>query len=217
MGLLKKRKSRATRKAEAKALKHKAGVEAKLKARNERRRDKAAFKSARKLEAAELKSQKKIEKAQIATLKAQEKAAAQKGFTVASVRKYLGVARLLTPVLLPIVYRAATVVRGQIDARRADRMGVGIDQLANYTGHGAKLSARIAGAESSTTEILGQKPDDAETQKFAGAIRERLGDLNTAVRAAEQMPQARRKAAHQAISSELDGVEADLLARLGVR
>jgi hypothetical protein len=212
MGLLKKRKSRATRKAEAKALKHKAGVEAKLKARNERRRDKAAFKSARKLEAAELKSQKKIEKAQIATLKAQEKAAAQKGFTVASVRKYLGVARLLTPVLLPIVYRAATVVRGQIDARRADRMGVGIDQLANYTGHGAKLSARIAGAE-----ILGQKPDDAETQKFAGAIRERLGDLNTAVRAAEQMPQARRKAAHQAISSELDGVEADLLARLGVR
>jgi hypothetical protein len=31
------------------------------------------------------------------------------------------------------------------------------------------------------------------------------------------MPQARRKAAHQAISSELDGVEADLLARLGVR
>jgi hypothetical protein len=217
MGLLKKRKSRATRKAEAKALKHKAGVEAKLKARNERRRDKAAFKSARKLEAAELKSQKKIEKAQIATLKAQEKAAAQKGFTVASVRKYLGVARLLTPVLLPIVYRAATAVRGQIDARRADRMGVGIDQLANYTGHGAKLSARIAGAESSTTEILGQKPDDAETQKFAGAIRERLGDLNTAVRAAEQMPQARRKAAHQAISSELDGVEADLLARLGVR
>ncbi|MCQ4121654.1 DUF6474 family protein [Rhodococcus tibetensis] len=217
MGLLKKRKSRATRKAEAKALKHKAGVEAKLKARNERKRDKTAFKSARKLEAAELKSQKKIEKAQIATLKAQEKAAAQKGLTVASVRKYLGVARLLTPVLLPIVYRAATVMRGQIDARRADRMGVGIDQLANYTGHGAKLSARIAGAESSTTEILGHKPDDAETQKFAAAIRERLGDLNTAVRAAEQMPQARRKAAHQAIASELDGVEADLLARLGVR
>lgn len=72
-------------------------------------------------------------------------------------------------------------------------------------------------AESSVTEILSRKPDDAETQRFAAAIRERLGDLSTAVRAAEQMPQARRKAAHQAISSELDGVEADLLARLGVR
>ena len=42
MGLLKKRKSRATRKAEAKALKHKAGVEAKLSAKNERKRDKQA-------------------------------------------------------------------------------------------------------------------------------------------------------------------------------
>ena len=217
MGLLKKRKSRATRKAEAKALKHKAGVEAKLSAKNERKRDKQAASAGRKLEAAELKSLKKVEKAQIAALKAEEKAAAQRGFTVAAVRKYLGVARLLTPVLLPIAYRAATVVRGQIDARRADRMGVDIDQLANFTGHGAKLSARIAGAESSTTEILGQKPDDAETQQFAAAIRDRLGDLSTAVRAAEQMPQARRKAAHHAISAELDGVEADLLARLGVR
>ena len=217
MGLLKKRKSRATRKAEAKALKHKAGVEAKLSAKNERKRDKQAASAGRKLAAAELKSLKTVEKAQIAALTAEAKAAAQRGFTVAAVRKYLGVARLLTPVLLPIAYRAATVVRGQIDARRADRMGVDIDQLANFTGHGAKLSARIAGAESSTTEILGQKPDDAETQQFAAAIRDRLGDLSTAVRAAEQMPQARRKAAHHAISSELDGVEADLLARLGVR
>ncbi|MEV0947072.1 DUF6474 family protein [Rhodococcus sp. NPDC049939] len=217
MGLFKKRKSRATRKAEAKALKHKAGVEAKLSARNERKRDKATAKASRKLEAAELKSQKKVDKAQIAAFKAQEKAAARKGFTVSTVRKYLGIARLLTPVLLPIAYRAATVVRAQIDARRADRMGVDIDQLANFTGHGAKLSARIAGAETSTTEILAKKPGEAETQRFAAAIRDRLTDLNTAVRAAEQMPHARRKAAHQAIASELDGVEADLLARLGVR
>ncbi|MFZ2172717.1 MAG: DUF6474 family protein [Rhodococcus sp. (in: high G+C Gram-positive bacteria)] len=217
MGLLKKRKSRATRKAEAKALKHKAGVEARLSARNERKRDKAELKALRKLEASELKSQKKVEKAQIAALKAQEKSASQKGLTVHSVRRYLGVARLLTPVLLPVAYRAATVVRGQIDTKRAERMGVDVDQLANFTGHGAKLSARIAGAESSTAEILTQKPDDAETQKFAAATRERLTDLNTAVRAAEKMPQARRKAAHQAISTELDGVEADLLARLGVR
>ncbi|AOW93837.1 hypothetical protein BFN03_17440 [Rhodococcus sp. WMMA185] len=217
MGLFKKRKSRATRKAEARALKHKAGVEAKLSARNERKRDKAAARASRKLEAAELKSQKKVDKAQIATLKAQEKAAARKGFTVANVRKYLGIARVLTPVLLPLAYRAATIVRAQIDAQRAERMGVSVDQLAEFTGHGAKLSARIAGAESSTTKILGQKPDDAETQKFSAAIRDRLTDLSTAVRAAEQMPHARRKAAHQAIASELDGVEADLLARLGVR
>ncbi|WP_424809314.1 DUF6474 family protein [Rhodococcus sp. 27YEA15] len=217
MGLFKKRKSRATRKAEAKALKHKATVEAKLNAKSKRKLDKASTKSLKKLEKVELGSKQKIEKAQIATLRAQEKAAANQGLTVAKVRKYLGVARLLAPVLLPIAYRAATMVRAQLDTSRAQKMGVTVDQLGDFTGHGAKLSARIAGAESSTTELLGKKSGDAETQRFATAIRERLSDLSTAVHAAEQMPQARRKAAHQAISSELDGVEADLLVRLGVR
>ena len=45
MGLFKKRKSRATRKAEAKALKHKAEVEAKLNAKSQRKRDKVETKS----------------------------------------------------------------------------------------------------------------------------------------------------------------------------
>ena len=44
MGLFKKRKSRATRKAEAKALKHKAEVEAKLNAKSQRKRDKVETK-----------------------------------------------------------------------------------------------------------------------------------------------------------------------------
>lgn len=217
MALFKKRTSRATRKAEAKALKHRAEVEAKLSAKNERKRDKALSKSQKKAEKAEKKTQTKVEKAQVANLKAQEKAAAQKGLSVAKVKKYLGVARLLTPVLLPIAYRAATAVRGQIDAQRAHKLGVGVDELGDFTGHGGRLSARIAGAEKSVKDILGQKPDDAETRAFASATRDRLKDLNTAVRAAEQMPPARRKSAHAAISTELDGVEADLLARLGVR
>lgn len=217
MGLFTKRKSRATRKAEAKALKHKAAVEAKLNAKSRRKRDKVETKSLKKLEKSEIKSQQNIEKAQVATLKAQEKAAASKGLTVAKVRKYIGVARLLAPVLLPIAYRAATAIRGQLDTTRAQKMGIAVDELGDYTGHGAKLSARIAGSESSVNEILTRKPNDAETKRFADAIGERLRDLNTAVRAAEQMPQARRKAAHHAISTELDGVEADLLARLGVR
>ncbi|WP_254658675.1 DUF6474 family protein, partial [Mycobacterium avium] len=37
-----------------------------------------------------------------------------------------------------------------------------------------------------------------------------------AVTAAENMPAARRRAAHAAISSQLDGIEADLMARLGL-
>jgi Family of unknown function (DUF6474) len=213
MGLFKKRKSRATRKAEAKALKEKAKLEAKLGAKNERKRNKA-----------EARSQRKLEKAQISALKAEEKAniklaekAARDPFSVASVRKYLGVARVLIPVLTPLIYRAATYVRGQIDTRRAEKLGVGVEELGEYSGHGAKLSARIVNAESSTDRLIEKHGDDAETKKFAAATRERLTDLDTAVRTAELMPAPRRRSAHQAISGELAGIEADLLTRLGVR
>ncbi|WP_305093341.1 DUF6474 family protein [Prescottella sp. R16] len=209
MGLFKKRKRRATRKAEAKALKHKAKLEAKLGAKNDRKKHRA-----------DAKAQKKVDKAQIATFEAQKKAAdkaAQKGLSVAQLRRYLGVARMLAPVVVPIAYRGATALRAQLDAQRAQRMGIAVDQLGEYTGHGAKLSARIAGADKSITEIVTKHPNDAETQQFASAVRARLTDLDTAVRAAEQMPPTRRKQAHHAISSELDGVEADILARLGVR
>jgi hypothetical protein len=61
-----------------------------------------------------------------------------------------------------------------------------------------------------------KKPKDAETRQFVSAITERLRDLSAAVTAAENMPSARRRAAHAAISSQLDGIEADLMTRLGL-
>jgi hypothetical protein len=213
MGLFTKRKRRTDRKAEAKALKHKAALEAKLGARNERKRDRAAARTER-----------EVAKQQISTLKAEEKAAlkaAEKAerelFSAGQIKKYLGVARVLIPVLAPLAYRAATFVRGRIDARRAHRLGIGLDQLGDYSGHGARLQARISGASSALTEIADKAGKDAETQKFVTASRDRLDSLTAAIRTAEQMPAPRRRAVHTSISSELSGVEADVLARLGVR
>ncbi|RDI48379.1 DUF6474 family protein [Nocardia mexicana] len=216
MGLFTKRKRRPDRKAEAKALKHKAAVEAKLGARNERKRDRA-----------EARNQRDVAKQQIATLKAEEKAAqkaAEKAerdlFSAGQVKKYLGVARVLVPVLAPLAYRAATFIRGQVDTRRAHRLGIGLDQLTDFSGHGAKLQARIANAESALTEIEGKadrSADGQETGKFVSATRDRLESLTAAVRTAEQMPPQRRRAVHGSISHELSGIEADVLARLGVR
>ena len=204
MGLFRKRKTRATRRAEAKALKHKAKLEAKHGARNGRKKLRSETKSA-----------KKVEKAQLATLKAQEKAASKTGITASQVKRYLGIARLLTPVLLPLVYRGTVLARAQLDQQRAHRLGVAPEELGAYTGHGARLSARIAGAERTADEIAKRQPD-ADTAKFTAAVRGRLAELDTAVHAAELMPAQRRKSAHLAISTELDGVEADLLAKLGV-
>ncbi|MBB5913720.1 hypothetical protein BJY24_002587 [Nocardia transvalensis] len=214
MGLFTKRNKRADRKAEAKALKHKAAMEAKLGARNERKRDRA-----------DARTQRDVAKQQIATLKAEEKAAEKVAakadrdlLTAGQVKKYLGVARVLVPVLAPLAYRAATFIRGQIDTRRAHRLGIGLDQLTDFSGHGAKLQARVANAEGALTEIAGKTgKDDAEGAKFVAATRERLDSLTAAVRTAEQMPPQRRRAVHTSISTELSGIEADILARLGVR
>ncbi|NNH74001.1 hypothetical protein HLB23_29810 [Nocardia uniformis] len=212
MGLFTKRKKRVSRRAEAKALKHKAGMEAKLGARNERKKHRA-----------EARTQDKVAKAQIAAFKAEEKAALKAAakaerdlFSAAQIRKYLGVARILVPVLAPLAYRAATMIRGQLDNRRAQQLGIGLDQLSEYSGPGAKLQARITNVEATLRE-LEQKSTDVETKGFATAIRDRLDSLTAAVRTAAQMPVQRRRAVHASISNELSGIESDVLARLGVR
>ena len=128
----------------------------------------------------------------------------------------LTVTRLLAPIVVPLVYRAAIAARGFLDERRADRLGVPLSQIGQFSGHGAALSARIAGAEHSLRLVAEKKPKDAETKQFVAAITERLRDLSAAVTAAENMPTTRRRAAHAAIAEQLDGIDADLMARLGL-
>ncbi|QIS08021.1 DUF6474 family protein [Nocardia arthritidis] len=213
MGLFTKRKRRPSRRAEAKALKHKAGLEAKLTAKNDR-----------KAKRAEARTNRKVAKQQIATLQAEEKAALKAAakaerdpFSASQVKKYLGVARVLVPVLAPLAYRAATFIRGRIDTRRAHQLGIGIDQLGDFSGHGAKLQARIANTEAALGKIGEQGTEKGDAQKFVTAAKERLNSLTAAVQTAEQMPTPRRRAVHASISNELSGLEADVLARLGVR
>jgi hypothetical protein len=122
---------------------------------------------------------------------------------------------LLAPVVVPIAYRAAISARGVIDERRADKLGVPLTQLGQFSGAGGRLSARISGAEQSL-RLVDERHNDAETQQFVSAITERLTALAAAVPAAENMPGPRRRAAQSSISEQLDGIEADIMARLGV-
>lgn len=80
----------------------------------------------------------------------------------------------------------------------------------------ARLSARIAGAEKTLRLVQDRKPKDSETKQFVSAITERLSDLSTAVTAIETMPGDRRRVASASISDQLDGIDADLMARLGL-
>lgn len=217
MGLFKKRKSRATRRAEARAIKARAKLEARLAAKNETRRIKATERAETKAIKAQLKAQRDADRTAVKVAETQLKAAREgKLLSPARIRRALTVSRLLAPVVVPVAYRAAIAARGAIDERRADRLGVPLSQLGQFSGQGGQLSARISGAESSLRMVADKKPKDAETKRFVAAMTERLTALSAAVTAAENMPGPRRRAAHTAITEQLDGIDADLMARLGV-
>jgi hypothetical protein len=217
MGLFRKRKSRATRRAEARAVKARAKLEARLGAKNEARRIKDDRRAADRAVRAQIKSQRDSDRTALKIAEAELKTAREgKLLSPTRIRRVLLVSRLLAPILTPVIYRAAMAARALIDQRRADQLGVPLAQIGQFSGQGAELSARIAGSEKSLRVVQDKKPKDAETKQFVSAINERLTDLSAAVVAAENMPTARRRAAHSAISSQLDGIEADVMARLGV-
>jgi hypothetical protein len=217
MALFRKRKSRATRRAEVRAIKARAKLEAKLAAKNDARRLKADRRAAEKALKAQIRSQRDSDRAALKVAEAELKAAREgKLMSPTRIRRVLTVSRLLAPILTPVIYRAAMAARAMIDQRRADQLGVPLAQIGQFSGHGAQLSARIAGAEKSLRMVQERKAKDPETRQFVTAITERLTDLAAAVTAAENMPSARRRSAHAAISSQLDGIEADLMARLGL-
>jgi Family of unknown function (DUF6474) len=217
MGLFIRRKSRATRRAEAKAIKAKAKLEARLSAKNEARRIKADAKRQTKAIKAGLKAQRDSDRAALKVAENQLKAAREgQLLSPARIRRSLTIARMLAPVLVPVAYRAVVAARGYVDERRADRLGVPLSQLGQFSGAGGALSARIAGAEQTLSQVAAKSPKDAETKQFVSAVTDRLRDLSAAVTAAENMPTPRRRAAHAAIADQLDGVDADLMARLGV-
>lgn len=216
MGLFTKRKSRATRRAEARALKAKAKMEAKLGAKNERKRIKASARADERTAKTQLKAQKDIDRTAVKVAETKLRAAREgKLLAPGRIRRTLTASRLLAPVVVPIAYRAAISARGMIDERRADKLGVPLTQLGQFSGAGGRLSARISGAEQSL-RLVDERHNDAETQQFVSAITERLTALAAAVPAAENMPGPRRRAAQSSISEQLDGIEADIMARLGV-
>lgn len=217
MGLFRKRKSRATKRAEARAIKAKAKLEAKLAAKNEGKRIKSVERSGKKAVKAQVRAQRDSDKAAVKMAETQLRAAREgKLLAPARIRRTLTASRLLAPVVVPVAYRAAISARGVIDERRADKLGVPLTQLGQFSGAGGRLSARIAGADHSVQLVADRQPKDSETQRFVAATKDRLAALAAAVPAAENMPGPRRRAAQASIGEQLDGIEADIMSRLGV-
>lgn len=207
----------------AKQVKKVAKLEAKA-AQQRTRTAKEGTKAVKQGAKAETKAAKQEAKAADKAAKRDEKAR-KKGehgrFTPGDARKAVGVAKILGPALAPYAWQAFTAARDGYDRARARRLGVPVDDLGRFTGRGAALHARIAGDAEALRDLRtrtgGRSAAEISlVEKFADQAESRLGQLTSAVRAAEHMPAPRRRAAHRAVTGELDRIEADLLQRLGV-
>ena len=143
-------------------------------------------------------------------------AADAKALSPASVKRYLTVARLVAPIAAPVVYRAAVAGREQLSTLQANRAGVSPEVLRQFSGHGATLSARIATTRTALEKVVAQDTSSDSTD-FVAAMTKRLDNLDVAVQTAETMSAGQRRTAHKSIADELEAVDADILARLGVR
>lgn len=216
MGLFGKRKSRATRRAEARAIKARAKLEAKLSAKNEARRIKAAQRGIKGAQgAAEGPAGQRPGGAQGRRSRAQ-----------GSTRRQVAVTDADSPVADGFSAPGPDTDAGDIPgrdgcprvdrpaARRSARGPAGTDRPVLRSWR--PVVGAGWGAERSLRMVQEKKPKDVETKQFVSAVTNRLTDLSAAVAAAEHMPAKRRRTAHSAISSQLDGIEADLMARLGL-
>jgi len=133
--------------------------------------------------------------------------------TPANAKRAIGVAKVVVPVVAPFAIKAAGYARHRWDTARARRLGVAVEALPSFSGKGATLHARLSRLATSLHELAQRREQDAE---FVQSTEGRLADLAAAMRAAELMPAARRRAAHKAVAAEVDVLEAELLRRLGV-
>jgi hypothetical protein len=157
------------------------------------------------------KADKKATDAEIA-----EKTGKDEPLSSATVKRWIGIAKVVVPVAAPIVYQAVGEARSRVDDYRARRLGVAPDELSTFSGRGTALYARCHNLANSVRELGNRRPDDAEVRTFTADARTRLSDLEAAVRSAEQMPGARRRRAHLAVAAELDRLEARLLGLWGL-
>jgi hypothetical protein len=139
---------------------------------------------------------------------------ARKPMTKARAKRLIGIGTAVAPMLAPYALAVAGAVRGTWDNYRAERLGVTTDKLAEFTGPGGGLHARISHIVEALTDLESRGTPAA--QAFAKEATPRITELATAVRAAEQMPANRRRTAFKAISGELDGIERGVLMHLGI-
>jgi len=149
-----------------------------------------------------------------------KKVAGEGIFTPKRARNAIGVAKVVGPVVIPVVapfaVQAAGKMREAYDRHQARKLGVDVERLGEFTGRGAALHARISGVSEGLAELKKSAKATEADVKFADDTQGTLEQLAASVRASERMPSQRRKSTARAVSAELDQLESQLLHRLGL-
>ena len=127
-------------------------------------------------------------------------------------KRWLSVAKTLTPVLVPLLYKGVSQLGAKSPGTAADARSAGIQA----SGPGAALAGRAVRLQQTVDRLDGERRDE-KTREYCAGARARLKDLLTAIDQAETTPTSERREVHKAISGELDRINRDTLARLGVR
>lgn len=119
-------------------------------------------------------------------------------------KRYVGFASVVLPVVAPLALKG-------ISSAQATRGG----QLS--ANPATALDNRISSIRQSVDKLAANRGDEADIARFSKQTESRLNDLATAVESAESVPTAERRNVHKSISGELDRINRDVLARLGVK
>lgn len=119
--------------------------------------------------------------------------------------------RVAGPVVTAGAMKAATSLRGKLDESRSRQLGVPVEALVDYQGPTGPARARIAGLYGAIGDLRARRGTEENVARFARSADVRLADLTAAVDATVSMPPPTRRVALQAISADLDQVDADLM------
>ena len=202
------RKSRAKTKAEVKAAQTHARQLAKQEAKADERVAKLLDKAEKRLLKEEKKGLKRKQKHEKDLAKAHLKRIQESGVTQKKAKQWVSAARILVPVLLPLVYKALTSLQQSQVNNRAAGLGLTSQDLARHSGRGAELKARIDAVRQNVehTDNIGEG--------FKGDARVRLDELEQAVRNAEHANPEQRRLAHNSIDEDLNKLAAQVHAKL---
>ena len=100
---------------------------------------------------------------------------ARKPMTKARAKRLIGIGTAVAPMLAPYALAAAGAVRGTWDNYRAGRLGVTADKLAEFTGPGGGLHARISHLAEALTDLENRGTPAAHVRRGGPPARHRAG------------------------------------------